>query len=121
MSGPVLADHGPAAPPRLNGELVFDAPWQSRVFGVTAALADADALSWSDFQAALIERVGQADLDTGTPDGYWSCWLDALGALTGSAGHVTSDNWSARAEAFAAREPGHDHDHEHEPGHDHSH
>jgi nitrile hydratase accessory protein len=107
-----LADAGPAAPPRMNGELVFDAPWQSRAFGVTAALADAGRLDWSDFQAALIVRVGRADTageDTGTPDGYWRCWLDTLGAVTAAAGQVDHTRWRERAVAFADRAPGHDH------------
>jgi nitrile hydratase accessory protein len=113
-----LAESGPAAPPRTNGELVFDAPWQSRLFGVTAALADAGRLDWADFQTALITRVGQADTtdeDTGTPDGYWRCWLDALGAVTAAAGQVDGSLWHQRARDFAARAPGHDHDHEPHP------
>ena len=32
---------GPAAPPRRNGELVFAAPWERRLFGVTMALTSA--------------------------------------------------------------------------------
>jgi nitrile hydratase accessory protein len=112
-----LDESGPAAPPRANGELVFDAPWQSRAFGVTAALADAGRLEWADFQAALIRRVGQADAageDTGTPDGYWRCWLDALGAVTAATGQVDDARWQQRSEEYAAREPGHDHDHSHD-------
>lgn len=108
-----LAESGPTAPPRANGELVFDAPWQGRAFGVTAALAEAGRLDWADFQAALIERVGRADgadEDTGTPDGYWRCWLDALGAVTGAAGQVDETRWREQAESFAERAPGHDHE-----------
>ena len=26
--------HGPLAPPRRNGELVFEAPWETRAFGL---------------------------------------------------------------------------------------
>lgn len=114
MSELQLAESGPIAPPRANGELVFDAPWQSRAFGVTAALADAGRLDWADFQAALIARVGQADAsgdDTGEPDGYWRCWLDALGAVTASTGQVATEQWERRAGELAAREPGHDHVH----------
>ena len=95
-----LAESGPTAPPRANGELVFDAPWQSRAFGVTAALADAGRLEWADFRAALIERISQADAgdeSTGTPDGYWRCWLDALGAVTAAAGQVDHRAWGQRA------------------------
>ena len=33
-----LDTEGPAAPPRANGELVFTAPWQSRIFGTTMHL-----------------------------------------------------------------------------------
>ena len=100
---PELATEGPAAPPRVNGELVFDAPWQSRVFGITAALADEGRITWPDFQAALIGRVQAVDAvdrsadagtgdatgdrqTTGTPDGYWRCWLEALGDVTADSG-----------------------------------
>lgn len=107
-----LPTGGLGAPPRANGELVFDAPWQSRVFGVAAALEEADHIVWSDFQAALIRRVREADgagLDTGEPDGYWRCWLDALAALTGDKELVDGDSWSTRCVELAARPAGHDH------------
>ena len=124
-----LAAEGPGAPPRVNGELVFDAPWQSRAFGIAAALADAGRIAWPDFQAALIGRVEAVDqaasagggvdqLTTGTPDGYWRCWLEALGDVTAAASDIDDSAWAARSEAFAQREPGHDHDHDH---HDHAH
>jgi nitrile hydratase accessory protein len=123
---PELATDGPAAPLRLNGELVFDAPWQSRVFGITAALADEGRLDWPDFQAALIRRVSAADVadaapTTGTPDGYWRCWLEALGDVAANAGSVDSATWSDRSVEFANRAPGHDHGHDHSHEHDHNH
>ena len=37
----VASADAPAAPPRDNGELVFEAPWESRAFGVAVALHDA--------------------------------------------------------------------------------
>jgi nitrile hydratase accessory protein len=107
-----LAADGPAAPPRSNGEIVFDAPWQSRAFGVAAALAEGGTFAWSDFQAALIHEVGTADVtgvDTGTADGYWSCWLAALGSLTEANAIVEPAVWSARCDELAARPAGHDH------------
>ena len=54
-----LAIIGPAAPPRSNGEMVFDAPWESRLFGVTMALVEAERFSWSEFQQRLIASVGR--------------------------------------------------------------
>jgi len=109
-----LPAEGAAAPPRINGELVFDAPWQSRAFGVAAALAESGLISWADFQAALISQVGEADTssaDTGSPDGYWTCWLEALGSVTASAGVVADQDWAERSAVFANRPAGHDHSH----------
>ncbi len=112
MSPLELAVDGPAAPPRSNGELVFDAPWQTRAFGLAAALSEQGHLSWSEFQQALIERVRRADEsgdDTGRPETYWCCWLDALGQLTGRGRLVDPADWSARSDELAARPAGHDH------------
>ncbi len=107
-----LASEGPGAPPRANGELVFDAPWQPRAFGVAAALAEAGRIDWGRFQASLIERVRRADaeqLDTGRPSVYWQCWLDALGALVEGADMIGPGVWSARSHELAGRPAGHDH------------
>ena len=38
--GSLAADGGAAAPPRSNGELVFEAPWESRSFGMAVALSE---------------------------------------------------------------------------------
>jgi nitrile hydratase accessory protein len=107
-----LAVAGPAAPPRLNGELVFDEPWQPRAFGVAAVLAESGRIHWSDFQAALILAVGESDArgaDTGQPDVYWTCWLEALGHIVDGLGLFERGVWSARCDELAARTPGHDH------------
>lgn len=56
MSAP-LDIEGPAAPPRSNGELVFAEPWESRAFGMAVTQYDAGALTWPEFQAALIPRI----------------------------------------------------------------
>ncbi len=107
-----LPTEGPGAPPRENGELVFDAPWQGRAFGVAAALVEQGQFTWSDFQAALITTVGHADTDgrdTGQPACYWQCWLDALALVAEAGDLVGSEDWSARCLELAARPVGHDH------------
>ena len=75
---------GPVAPPRRNGELVFDAPWQSRVFGLAAAIVetcfDGDR---EPFRQQLIAAIADA------PDReYWDSWTVALEALVVSSGLV---------------------------------
>jgi nitrile hydratase accessory protein len=107
-----LPVEGASAPPRDNGEVVFDAPWQSRAFGLGAALVDRQQMSWADFQAGLIEQVRIADeqgADTGSPDIYWRCWLETLGGLAAGLGLISDRDWSDRAREFADRPVGHDH------------
>lgn len=72
---------GPAAPPRANGELVFEHPWQRRTFATTMALCDAGVVDYDRFRDELIARIGEQDA-TGDED-YWAAWQDALeGVLT---------------------------------------
>ena len=35
-------------PPMANGELVFDEPWQGRLFGMAVALTEAGVIDWAD-------------------------------------------------------------------------
>jgi len=59
------------APPRKNGELLFDHAWESRVFGLTMSLHEAGAFAWSEFQAALIESIAAWEREHGTSgEGY---------------------------------------------------
>jgi hypothetical protein len=43
----VAAMPEPAALPRRNGELVFDAPWQGRAFGLALVIVDRLGLPWA--------------------------------------------------------------------------
>jgi nitrile hydratase accessory protein len=112
-----LAITGPAAPPRFNGEMVFDAPWESRLFGVTLALVEAGRFEWSEFQQRLIAAVGHWEADH--PDGegyrYYERWAEALESLLDDLGIVAAETTDARVRALAARPAGHDHG-RHEPG-----
>jgi nitrile hydratase accessory protein len=76
---------GPAALPRRNGELVFDAPWQGRAFGMAVALHDQGAFAWEEFRAALIAEIAAAEARGGRFE-YYEAWLAALeGVLAGRA------------------------------------
>jgi hypothetical protein len=63
--------------PRRNGELAFDAPWQSTVFALAAAVVD-NAFSGDrePFRQQLIEAIAAE------PDRpFWESWTAALEAL----------------------------------------
>jgi nitrile hydratase accessory protein len=106
--------HGPAAPPRSNGELVFAEPWESRTFGMAMALTDAGVLDWDDFRDALVARIKQWEADP--PEGerwsYYRCWQLALEDSLIASGVVTKTGVSDRSGELATRPAGHDHDHD---------
>ncbi len=105
----LLAVDGPAAPPRRNGQLVFAAPWESRVFGLTMALHEAGAFAWEDFRRRLIAEVGAADRRGGDAWSYWACWLAALEDLLAATGLCAPGEVAARVAALAAQPAGHAH------------
>ena len=51
---------GPAAPPRSNGELVFDEPWQAQAFGMAVTLLERDGRTWDDFRPHLVAAIDAA-------------------------------------------------------------
>ena len=82
MRGDLLDVEGVAAPPRRNGELVFEAPWQSRVFGLCAAIVETCfAGDREPFRQHLIVTIAAA------PEcPYWDSWTIALQRLVVEAG-----------------------------------
>jgi hypothetical protein len=63
--------------PRRNGELAFDAPWQSTVFALAAAVVEhAFGDDREPFRRQLIKAIADR------PDRpYWESWTTALEAL----------------------------------------
>ena len=78
-------DGGPAAPPRSNGELVFDAPWQGRVLAMAVALVEQLDLPWDDFRQRLIAAIAD---DPDRP--YYESWTAALESLVDDLGLATA-------------------------------
>jgi hypothetical protein len=96
MTGFYLDTDGAAAPPRSNGEVVFDHPWQRRLFATTMALCQADVISYDRFRRQLIQTI-----DTGSSP-YWSSWQDALEMLLADDGLCDQNELGARAAEFRA-------------------
>ena len=109
MADGVIEWEGPLSPPRRNGELVFDALWESRVFGLTMTLYEAGRFVWPEFRDRLIAEIGAAESGAGFH--YWSCWLRAFERLMADKDLCTTDAVDDRVALLAARPAGHDHDH----------
>jgi nitrile hydratase accessory protein len=91
----VTAMTGAVAPPRRNGELVFDAPWQGRAFGMAVAVVERLGLEWKAFQERLIAAIASC------PEApYYECWVAALERLVLDYGAATSEEMEAACETL---------------------
>lgn len=108
---PILDSTGPAAPPTANGELVFEMPWQGRIFGIATSLAEQGVYVWDDFRKRLIDRIAawEASAPEGAPYHYYDHFLEALEDVLVERDLVESGDLRERVQAFAARPHGHDH------------
>lgn len=90
---------GDAALPRKNGELVFQAPWEGRAFGLAVVLSDKGEYEWDEFRKNLVEKIAGGPENT-----YYERWLSALENLLLEHGVVTEEELSKRAAEYAALE-----------------
>ncbi len=95
---------GPISPPRTNGEIIFDAPWERRVFGLTLALCHSGQCDWETFRQRLIRRIAD---DGARP--YWRSWAAAFEDVLAGSSMVTRSELDARHLELLHRPPGHDH------------
>ena len=74
--------------PRRKGELAFDAPWQSRAFGLTAAVVETCfARDWEPFRTRLVAAIAA---DESRP--YWESWTVALEDLLLTTALLSADD-----------------------------
>ena len=78
-----LETSGPTAPPRRNGELVFEAPWEGRAFGMTVALLEREGLGWDAFRPHLVRAI-----ETDPDHTYYEQLAVALDAFVAERGLV---------------------------------
>ncbi len=82
-----MTELGDVDVPRRNGELAFDAPWQTRAFGLAAAVVEGHLDGdWEPFRARLIAAIAA---DEGRP--YWESWTAALEQLLVDVDLVSAD------------------------------
>ena len=120
MSETLFKLEGSAAPPIANGEIIFDAPWQSRVFGMAQALCQSGHYHWDEFRAYLIEDIRHWEQQHSVEPldyPYFDLFLESLTRLLNDKSILAQSDIQARSQAFSDRPHGHDHGHD--DGHDH--
>jgi nitrile hydratase accessory protein len=96
---------GTAALPRKNGELVFDAPWESRAFGMAIALYDQEDYDWEEFRQRLISEIGdweRSDQDESAVWDYYRHWLASFEALIKDRGLLSEEEIRKRRAEFVS-------------------
>lgn len=96
---PATSLDGNLALPRKNGELVFEAPWEGRAFGMALALTDGGPLVWNDFRQQLVEQIR-----TEPDHRYYEQWLAAFEALVTDSGLLTREQLERRAAEYRSME-----------------
>jgi nitrile hydratase len=88
LTDPTIAEmSGAAALPRKSGELVFDDPWERRVFALAVTLCEQGLYVWDDFRDRLIAEIAVDDQAERTDEarsprpGYYEHWLAAFEKL----------------------------------------
>ena len=104
MNAPVQIPkmEGDLSYPRKNGEPVFDAPWQSRAFGMVVGLHTAGLYSWDDFKELLITEIANGSCTAapaGSPEYYYQ-WMEAFSRLLVTKGILTDDEIEDRISEF---------------------
>ena len=95
---------GPVSPPRDNGEIVFAAPWERRVFGLAVAACRSGVYDWEAFRQRLIVCIGA---DEARP--YWHSWAAALEHVLQQAEVLGPGEIDTRFDELSARPAGFDH------------
>lgn len=128
--------------PTEDGDPVFDAAWQARIFGLSVSMRGEDGVfKWESFQQRLAEEIAASEdsdattdretdpEDSATPDDieeeYYRQWLAAFERLLVENGHVDPAQLDERTAEFAAGDRTAaefvEGDHESAHGHEHQH
>ena len=86
--------------PRKNGELVFEAPWEARAFGLAVVLNEAGVYPWHDFSQGLAAETAALE-QQGTSASYYERWLETLEKLAIARGLVSLEELDARTAEYA--------------------
>jgi nitrile hydratase accessory protein len=98
----LLADlSAEAGPPRTNGELAFEAPWQARAFGLALAIGEQQAPAWEAFRERLPLAVATTD-GADAPTAYYESWLASFEAMLLEQGMLSREEIEVRTAEFAA-------------------
>lgn len=97
-----------AIPVDADDGVVFDAPWQARLFGLAVAFHEAhEDYDWDAFQERLVRAVADANpqkLQDDVEGAYYERWLETLESFLVEEGILSRAEIERRQAAFSAGE-----------------
>jgi nitrile hydratase accessory protein len=93
------------APPRSNGELLFQRLWEGRAFGMAIALSKKGHFEWEEFRQELIASIAEWESRhcKDDPDwDYYQRWLLALETLVLESNLLSRDEIEKRTVEICA-------------------
>lgn len=92
------------APPRSNGELTFQAPWESQAFAMAVCLQESEVVGSETFRNELARAIKDWEQFRATPWSYYECWLTALEEVALRHELVVAEDLRQRAAELAHRD-----------------
>ncbi len=89
--------------PRKNGELVFEAPWEGRAFGIAVILSEVGEYEWNEFQSKLVTEIADAE-QSHDPSTYYERWLASLEKLLLDRGMLDAEELEVSTSEYASGE-----------------
>lgn len=86
--------HPPRLPLDRDGEPVFTAPWEARVFAMTLQAHEAGVFSWSEWAEALGAELALDGDGSRETSAYYDHWINAFEKLLAAKGVAPSSRLS---------------------------
>lgn len=100
--------------PRSNGELIFETPWQGRLFGLVVHLCQVGTFEWGAFKTHLIAVIEESGVSEACDPGvYYRQFGEAFCRLAAQLDLFDAAVLEHRASMEARHLAHDDHDHEH--------
>ena len=108
---PDFSLQGDATLPHLNGEFLFEAPWEARVFAIGVALHEQGFFTWPEFQQQLIAEIKRWETHAaeGAKHQYYERWFEALQTLMQAKNLCAASEIETRTQGLCNRPAGYDH------------
>lgn len=95
------------SPPRGNGALKFERPWEERAFGMAIALSKKGHYEWEDFRQELIAAIAEWEATYCKDDPSWDYyqrWLQALERMATELALISNEELNARTAEILQQE-----------------